>query len=73
MNVVVNSRGDIVAVMLCDKNARKRCLIVEESSGEPLLVAMWEAEDRYFVVSHKTGEPFGRLLRVGRKVWQVFR
>ena len=70
-NVVVNARGDVIAVILCDPEAPDKCLIVEERSGNPLLMAFRESDDRYFVVNYKNGDPVGRIVRVGRTVWRI--
>lgn len=70
-NVVVNARGDVVAVMVCSPNVPDKCLVVEERSGNPMLMALRESDDRYFVVDYKSGNPVGRLIRVGKTVWRV--
>ena len=64
-NVVVNSRGDVFAVIVCSKQVPDKCLLVDPKSGKPRFAGLREADDRFYVVDFDKGKPVGRIARVG--------
>jgi len=70
-NVVVNNKGDVILVMLCDADVPEKCLCVQPDSGEPRYVGIRENDNRYMLVRYDNGTPTARIVRVAKKVWEV--
>ena len=72
-NLVVNEKGDVILVMLCDRDVPEKCLLVNADSGDPRYVGIRENDDRYMLVRYDNGNPVARIVRASGKVWVVVR
>ena len=70
-NVVVNEKGNVILVMLCDPEASEQCLCVHPDSGKPRYVGIRESDNLYTLLRYDNGTPVARIVRVAAKVWKV--
>lgn len=72
-NVVVSDKGDVIFVMICDRDVPEKCLLVNPDSGDPRYVGIRENDNRYMLVRYDNGNPVARIVRASARVWVVVR
>lgn len=72
-NVVVNDKGDVILVMLCDRDVPEKCFLVNPASGDPRYVGIRENDDRYLLVRYDNGNAVARIVRASTTVWVVLK